>query len=144
VGDLDLDRAGREPKQIAGDMIEHLKRSSSSDRRNTFSRSARVTIPTRAPLWSTTGRRLTSQSCIRRAAAAASSSGPTVTAGAVIRSAAVRPAALARSLRCWGRCCVAPTQGRLKADLRWDQIAKTSSSNATATRRLVGSATASS
>jgi hypothetical protein len=42
-----------------------------------------------------------------------------------------------------GRCCVAPTQGRLKANLL-DQIAKTSSSNATATRRLVGSSTASS
>jgi hypothetical protein len=34
--------------------------------------------------------------------------------------------------------------GRLKANLRWDQIAKTSSSNATTTRRLVGSSTASS
>jgi hypothetical protein len=34
--------------------------------------------------------------------------------------------------------------GRLKANLGWDQIAKTSSSNATATRRLVGSSTASS
>jgi hypothetical protein len=43
-----------------------------------------------------------------------------------------------------GRCCVAPTQGRLKANLGWDQIAKPSSSNATATRRLVGSTTASS
>jgi hypothetical protein len=42
------------------------------------------------------------------------------------------------------RCCVAPTHGRLKANLGWDQIAKTSSSNATATRRLVGSSTASS
>jgi DNA-binding XRE family transcriptional regulator len=39
------------------------------------------------------------------------------------------------------RCCVAPTQGRLKANLGWDQIAKTSSSNAAATRRLVGSLT---
>jgi hypothetical protein len=34
-----------------------------------------------------------------------------------------------------GRCCVAPTRGRLKASLGWDQIAKTSSSHATATRR---------
>jgi hypothetical protein len=42
------------------------------------------------------------------------------------------------------RCCVAPTQGRLKANLGWDRIAKTGSSNATATRRLVGSSTASS
>jgi hypothetical protein len=42
-----------------------------------------------------------------------------------------------------GRCCVAPTQGRLKANLL-GQIAKTSSSKATATRRLVGSSTASS
>jgi hypothetical protein len=44
----------------------------------------------------------------------------------------------------WGRCCVASTQGRLKANIHWDQIAKTSSSNATATRRLAGSSTASS
>ena len=43
-----------------------------------------------------------------------------------------------------GRCWVASTQGRLKADPRWDQIAKTSSSTATATRRLMGSSTASS
>jgi hypothetical protein len=41
-------------------------------------------------------------------------------------------------------CCVAPTQGRLKTNLGWDQIARASSSNATATRRLVGSSTASS
>ena len=41
-------------------------------------------------------------------------------------------------------CCVASTRGRVKASLGWDQIAKTSSSNATATRRLVGSSTASS
>ena len=42
------------------------------------------------------------------------------------------------------RCCVASTQGRLKANLRWNQIAETSSSNGTAPRRLVGSSTASS
>jgi hypothetical protein len=35
-------------------------------------------------------------------------------------------------------------RGRLKANLGWDQIAKTSSSNATASRRLVGSSTNSS
>ena len=42
------------------------------------------------------------------------------------------------------RCCVASTQGRLKANIHWDQIAETSSWNATVTRRLVGSSTASS
>jgi hypothetical protein len=37
-----------------------------------------------------------------------------------------------------GRCCVVSPQGRLKANIHWDQIAKTSSSNAIAIRRLVG------
>jgi hypothetical protein len=38
--------------------------------------------------------------------------------------------------------CVDP--GQSEANIRWDQITKTSSSNATVTRRLVGSSTASS
>jgi hypothetical protein len=44
----------------------------------------------------------------------------------------------------YGRCCIAPTQGVLKHDLARDQIAKASSSNATATRRFACSSGASS
>jgi hypothetical protein len=43
------------------------------------------------------------------------------------------------------RCCVAPTQGQAEAATSvLDHIARASSSDATATRRLVGSSTASS
>ena len=43
-----------------------------------------------------------------------------------------------------GRCCVPSARGMLKPRSSPDQIAKASSSNATATRRLAGSSTASS
>jgi hypothetical protein len=42
-----------------------------------------------------------------------------------------------------GRCCVPPARGMLKLRSPSDQIAKASSSNATATRRPTGSSTAS-
>jgi hypothetical protein len=64
--------------------------------------------------------------------------GPQVFDGVELGRVGGQPAVVALALL---RCA---DPGRLKANLRWDQIAKTSSSNATATRRLVGSSTASS
>ena len=72
---------------------------SPSDRRNTLSRSARLTMPSSGPAGSTTGSRFTPCRCSSLAASATVASGPTVTAGLVISSAAVSPTALARSAR---------------------------------------------
>ena len=57
-------------------------------------------IPTSRPAWSTTGSRLTLRSCMSLAACSTVSSGPIVTAGLVIRSAAMTPLALARAAWC--------------------------------------------
>ena len=66
-------------------------------------------IPTRRPPWSTTGRRLTLRSYMSLAACSTVSSGPIVTAGLVIRSAAVTPAALARAAWCTRPASSPPT-----------------------------------
>src|SRR5690349_7629364 len=75
-------------------------RTSSSDRSKTASTSARLMIPTSCPSELTTGSRLTRMKCIIRAACSTGSSGVAVTGGRVIRSSAVRPSALRRSLWC--------------------------------------------
>ena len=62
---------------------------SASGRLYTLSTSARVTMPISLPLSLMTGSRLTRRSNIRRAARVTGSSGPMVTGGLVIRSAAV-------------------------------------------------------
>lgn len=66
-------------------------RISSSGRSKTDSTSVRVMIPTRWPAASVTGTRLTPRAYISQAACSTESSGVTVTAGWVIRSAAVMP-----------------------------------------------------
>jgi hypothetical protein len=74
-------------------------RISASGRSKTPSTSLRLTMPTSRPPTSTTGRRLTRCVNISRAACSTVSSGPTVTAGLVISSAALTPSALARPPR---------------------------------------------
>ena len=69
-------------------------RISASVRSKTASMSDRLMIPTSRPAWSTTGRRLTLRSYMSLAACSTVSSGPIVTAGLVIRSAAVTAARL--------------------------------------------------
>src|SRR5512132_113823 len=73
----------------------------SSLRRNTLSRTARLTMPTSGPAGSRTGSRLIWWRWSSRAASARLASGPTVMAGAVISSTAVSPVALARVARRW-------------------------------------------
>jgi hypothetical protein len=75
-------------------------RISASVRSNMASTSDRLMTPTSRPAWSTTGSRLTLRSCMSLAACSTVSSGPIVTAGLVIRSAAVTPPALARAAWC--------------------------------------------
>ena len=75
---------------------------SASARRKTLSRSARLTMPSSGPAGSTTGSRLIPWRWSSLAASVTVASGPIVTAGAVISSTAVSPAALARSSR-WRR-----------------------------------------
>ena len=65
---------------------------SSSGRLNTLSASERLTMPTRQPWASTTGRRLSRCLDISRATSLTSSSGLVVTAGLVMRSPAVSSA----------------------------------------------------
>jgi hypothetical protein len=55
-----------------------------------------------------------------------------------------RPSSADRALLSARRCCVPSARGMLKLRRSRDQIAKASSSNATATRRLAGSSIASS
>ena len=86
---------GSERPQITWLMIS--ARISSSARSKTASTSVRLMMPTSPPPASTTGRRLTLRACISRAACSTVLSGVIVTAGLVIRSAAVTPSALARS-----------------------------------------------
>ena len=66
-----------------------------SERTNARTRSARVTIPTRFPASSTTGRRLTPSSSIMLAAFVSGRAGPIVSAGAVIASPTVAAASFA-------------------------------------------------
>ena len=84
---------GSERPAITWVMIS--SRISASVRSKTARMSVRLMIPASRPAWSTTGRRLTLRSYISLAACSTVSSGPIVTAGLVIRSAAVTPAALA-------------------------------------------------
>ncbi len=70
-------------------------RISASVRSKTARMSVRLTIPTSRPSSSTTGRRLTLRVYISCAACSIVSSGVIVTAGLVIRSAAVMPSAFA-------------------------------------------------
>src|SRR5689334_3927024 len=75
-------------------------RISASVRSKTARMSVRLMIPTRRPSCAITGRRLILRSYMSLAACSTVSSGPIVTAGLVIRSAAVTPPALAREARC--------------------------------------------
>jgi hypothetical protein len=89
---------GSERPVITSRMISW--RISASVRLKTASTSVRLMIPTRRPSGSVTGSRLTLRVNISRAACSTVSSGPVVTAGLVIRSAAVIPRALARAAWC--------------------------------------------
>ena len=77
---------------------------SSSLRRKTCSRSLRLTMPDILPRSSTTMRRRTLRSCVRRAASTSRLSDRTVIGGDVITSEATNPSAFALSLRRRRRC----------------------------------------
>src|SRR5438270_1450752 len=81
------------PKVRGSSTSSISRRIDSSERRNTFKRSARATIPIRRPLLSVTGRWRTEDWCMSRAASATAWSAVTDATALVIASAAVRAVA---------------------------------------------------